>query len=168
MSLSGQKREEGKGCHPCLAYQTFTKSFWSSVLLRKVLRLYEQLELSTKMPSSCPYFDNHYTQLLVSNKLTECMSEMKFLQQVEWLRDQIKDIPIRLVFESALELMGTTEIGSFKVCLTFLKCCDVFYKPCPPGRMSFRNVLAFITRRNAFQILLNSFLQKPEKIPAYT
>ena len=37
--------------------------------------------------------------------------------QVEWLREKIRDIPIRLVFESALELMGTTQLGGFKVCL---------------------------------------------------
>ena len=37
--------------------------------------------------------------------------------QVEWLREKSRDIPIRLVFESALELMGTTQLGGFKVCL---------------------------------------------------
>jgi magnesium chelatase subunit H len=36
--------------------------------------------------------------------------------QVEWLREHIKNVPIRLVFESALELMGTTQLGGFKVC----------------------------------------------------
>lgn len=40
--------------------------------------------------------------------------------QVEWLREQIKDIPIRLVFESALELMGTTQLGGFKVHITLV------------------------------------------------
>ena len=35
--------------------------------------------------------------------------------QVEWLREKSRDIPIRLVFESALELMGTTQLGGFKV-----------------------------------------------------
>ncbi|GAX76816.1 hypothetical protein CEUSTIGMA_g4262.t1 [Chlamydomonas eustigma] len=35
--------------------------------------------------------------------------------QVEWLRAQIQDIPVRLVFESALELMGSTQIGSFNM-----------------------------------------------------
>ena len=37
------------------------------------------------------------------------------LLQVEWLREKSRDIPIRLVFESALELMGTTQHGGFKV-----------------------------------------------------
>ena len=37
--------------------------------------------------------------------------------QVEWLRERIKAIPLRLAFESALELMGTTQIGSFQVSL---------------------------------------------------
>ena len=37
------------------------------------------------------------------------------LLQVEWLRERIGAIPVRLVFESALELMGTTQIGSFQV-----------------------------------------------------
>jgi magnesium chelatase subunit H len=32
---------------------------------------------------------------------------------VEWLRGAIKDIPVVLVFESALELMGATHLGSF-------------------------------------------------------
>jgi hypothetical protein len=36
-------------------------------------------------------------------------------EQVEWLRARVQDIPIRLVFESALELMGTTQLGGFKV-----------------------------------------------------
>ena len=35
--------------------------------------------------------------------------------QVLWLRDRISAIPIRLVFESALELMSLTEIGAFKI-----------------------------------------------------
>lgn len=35
--------------------------------------------------------------------------------QVEWLRERVQQIPIRLVFESALELMGTTQLGGFKV-----------------------------------------------------
>ena len=35
---------------------------------------------------------------------------------MEWLREKSKDIPIRLVFESALELMSTTQLGGFKVC----------------------------------------------------
>ena len=33
--------------------------------------------------------------------------------QVEWLRTRIADIPYRLVFESALELMGSTQVGTF-------------------------------------------------------
>lgn len=35
--------------------------------------------------------------------------------QVEWLRQRIKAIPIRLVFESALELMALTQLGAFKI-----------------------------------------------------
>ena len=35
--------------------------------------------------------------------------------QVEWLCEHVQQIPIRLVFESALELMGTTQLGGFKV-----------------------------------------------------
>ncbi|KAK9860391.1 hypothetical protein WJX84_004358 [Apatococcus fuscideae] len=35
--------------------------------------------------------------------------------QVEWLRARISAIPVRLVFESALELMGTTQIGTFQM-----------------------------------------------------
>ena len=40
--------------------------------------------------------------------------------QVEWLRERVQQIPIRLVFESALELMGTTQLGGFKVLQRFL------------------------------------------------
>lgn len=32
---------------------------------------------------------------------------------VEWLRAQLTNVPVVLVFESALELMGQTRIGSF-------------------------------------------------------
>lgn len=32
---------------------------------------------------------------------------------VEWLREQLTEIPVVLVFESALELMGMTRIGTF-------------------------------------------------------
>ena len=32
-----------------------------------------------------------------------------------WLRDRVQHIPIRLVFESALELMSLTQIGAFKI-----------------------------------------------------
>lgn len=35
--------------------------------------------------------------------------------QVLWLRERIQHIPIRLVFESALELMSLTQIGAFKI-----------------------------------------------------
>lgn len=33
--------------------------------------------------------------------------------QVEWLRKKIENIPVRFVFESALELMSCTQVGSF-------------------------------------------------------
>lgn len=35
--------------------------------------------------------------------------------QVLWLRDRIQHIPIRLVFESALELMSLTKLGAFAI-----------------------------------------------------
>ena len=35
--------------------------------------------------------------------------------QVVWLRDRISQIPIRLVFESALELMSLTKLGAFAI-----------------------------------------------------
>ena len=35
--------------------------------------------------------------------------------QVLWLRDRVQHIPIRLVFESALELISLTQIGAFKI-----------------------------------------------------
>ena len=35
--------------------------------------------------------------------------------QVLWLRERVQRIPIRLVFESALELMSLTQIGAFKI-----------------------------------------------------
>ena len=37
--------------------------------------------------------------------------------QVEWLKSKVGKIPVRLVFESALELMSTTQIGTFQVCV---------------------------------------------------
>ncbi|XRB01360.1 magnesium-chelatase subunit ChlH [Pycnococcus provasolii] len=41
------------------------------------------------------------------------MSLLFDYDQVEWLNARIKDIPTRLVFESALELMSSTRIGTF-------------------------------------------------------
>jgi hypothetical protein len=35
--------------------------------------------------------------------------------QVEWLRGAVAAVPVRLVFESALELMSSNQVGSFKV-----------------------------------------------------
>lgn len=35
--------------------------------------------------------------------------------QVLWLRERVQDIPIRLVFESALELMSLTQLGKFVI-----------------------------------------------------
>mgnify|MGYP001793916691 CR=1 FL=1 len=35
--------------------------------------------------------------------------------QVLWLRERLSDVPIRLVFESALELMSLTQLGAFKI-----------------------------------------------------
>jgi magnesium chelatase subunit H len=37
---------------------------------------------------------------------------------VEWLKERIERVSVRLVFESALELMGTTQLGSFKASLS--------------------------------------------------
>ena len=42
--------------------------------------------------------------------------------QVEWLCDAVEKIPTRFVFESALELMSTTSVGSFEM------------KPAPDGK----------------------------------
>ena len=36
-------------------------------------------------------------------------------EQVMWLRQRIQHIPVRLVFESALELMGLTQLGKFAI-----------------------------------------------------
>lgn len=44
------------------------------------------------------------------------------LLQVEWLRERIQAVPVRLAFESALELMSTTQIGTFQVTPTHLYC----------------------------------------------
>ena len=35
--------------------------------------------------------------------------------QVLWLRERVQNIPIRLVFESALELMSLTQLGKFAI-----------------------------------------------------
>ena len=35
--------------------------------------------------------------------------------QVMWLRERVKDIPIRLVFESAIELISLTQLGKFAI-----------------------------------------------------
>jgi magnesium chelatase subunit H len=34
---------------------------------------------------------------------------------VEWLRQRVASIPVRLVFESSLELMESTQVGGFKM-----------------------------------------------------
>ncbi|MDC0834021.1 DUF3479 domain-containing protein, partial [Geitlerinema sp. CS-897] len=34
---------------------------------------------------------------------------------VLWLRERVRDIPVRLVFESALELMSLTQLGAFSI-----------------------------------------------------
>lgn len=36
-------------------------------------------------------------------------------EQVLWLRDRVQEIPVRLIFESALELISLTQIGAFKI-----------------------------------------------------
>lgn len=56
---------------------------------------------SMALDTTCTAFSCAYTALPV-------------FCQVEWLREHIGNIPIRLVFESALELMGTTQLGGFK------------------------------------------------------
>lgn len=35
--------------------------------------------------------------------------------QVEWLRSHVQRVPVRLVFESSLELMESTQVGGFKM-----------------------------------------------------
>ncbi len=42
--------------------------------------------------------------------------------QVEWLRSAIARVPVRLVFESALELMGTTKCGTFQLDPSGMSC----------------------------------------------
>jgi hypothetical protein len=42
---------------------------------------------------------------------------------VEWLRSQLAGVPVVLVFESALELMGQTRIGSFTMDPSGVRCC---------------------------------------------
>ena len=43
-----------------------------------------------------------------------CFASLLFdYDQVEWLRPRLESIPLRLVFESALELMALTRFGSF-------------------------------------------------------
>ena len=37
------------------------------------------------------------------------------LPQVEWLRARVVQVPVRLVFESSLELMESTQVGGFKM-----------------------------------------------------
>jgi hypothetical protein len=38
-----------------------------------------------------------------------------FYVQVEWLKKKVEKVPVRLVFESALELMSETCVGSFQM-----------------------------------------------------
>jgi magnesium chelatase subunit H len=35
--------------------------------------------------------------------------------QVEWLRARVAKVPVRLVFESSLELMESTQVGGFQM-----------------------------------------------------
>jgi magnesium chelatase subunit H len=35
--------------------------------------------------------------------------------QVEWLKERVKKVPVKFVFESALELMSSTQVGSFQM-----------------------------------------------------
>ncbi len=37
------------------------------------------------------------------------------------MKERIQNVPIRIVFESALELMGSTEIGTFKVTVGYCR-----------------------------------------------
>jgi len=45
--------------------------------------------------------------------------------QVEWLKSRVEKIPLRLVFESALELMSATQIGAFQVYMYCFAFCEV-------------------------------------------
>lgn len=46
---------------------------------------------------------------------------------VEWLRAQLEGVPVVLVFESALELMGCTRLGSFKLDPSGERACAFFF-----------------------------------------
>lgn len=50
------------------------------------------------------------------NKADVLFASLLFdFDQVEWLREKIGHIPIRLIFESSLELMSQTSVGSFQM-----------------------------------------------------
>lgn len=51
--------------------------------------------------------------------------------QVEWLKARVDQIPVRLVFESALELMSSTQIGTFQVPLPLPLACLALLYPLP-------------------------------------
>ena len=59
---------------------------------------------------SCSCVPRWAETILVHDSWPQC-SCLRPLQ-VEWLRTHISKVPIRLVFESALELMGTTQVGT--------------------------------------------------------
>ncbi|QSJ17604.1 magnesium chelatase subunit H [Nostoc sp. UHCC 0702] len=77
--------------------------------------------------SRCPDLDIHvFSDRDITSKHTEVEAALQDADvffgsllfdydQVLWLRDRIAQIPIRLVFESALELMSLTKLGNFAI-----------------------------------------------------
>lgn len=46
-------------------------------------------------------------------RLTSPHANQRALTQVEWLKERVARVPLRLVFESSLELMEATQVGGW-------------------------------------------------------
>ena len=84
--------------------------------------------------------------------------------QVEWLKAKVGKIPVRLVFESALELMSSTQIGTFQVPLCF----PLPALPCPPLPCPACVALSCRKARPAMSFPVLACMTIPKYIPIYT
>jgi magnesium chelatase subunit H len=70
------------------------------------IQVFSDRDLTTKANTIAAALQN--AQVLFASLLFD-------YDQVQWLRERVQHIPIRLVFESALELMSLTKIGAFAI-----------------------------------------------------
>ena len=95
-------------------FESFNKGLYAGVAEELRARCGDALEV---LAFSDRDLDDSRDEIEAALKRADCVfASLVFdYDQVEWLRERVADVPVRLVFESALELMSLTRVGTFEM-----------------------------------------------------